>query len=282
MARPLRPLVDDGIYHVYNRGNALQSIFDIDEQRTEFLRTFRRVRDLCDWTCLSYCLMGNHYHLVVRTPVPNLAEGMRQLNSSYAQAFNRRRGVPGPVFQGRYGSKLVQRDDHFLTTLKYVALNPVEAGLCRRPEAWPWSAHSALLGLTSSDVVDVKETLALIEPDPASAISTYRRFVDAETAPSAPHAHGGIVVGDASFAAAAIARASMQSREMPLRQRLAGRPGLSELFAGDRDAGLLSAYFTYGYSQREIGNHLGRHYSTISRLLRAAEEAKCGNERLDP
>src|SRR3954454_8030369 len=146
MARPLRPLVEDGIYHVYNRGNALQAIFERREQRVEFLRILARVRDRCDWSCLSYCLMGNHYHLLVRTPVPNLPEGMRQLGSSYAQCFNRGRDKPGPIFQGRYKCKLVQHDAHYVATLRYLALNPVAAGLCAAPEEWPWSAHNAIAG----------------------------------------------------------------------------------------------------------------------------------------
>ena len=90
MARPLRLQVHGGIYHVYNRGNAKQPIFASREDRNAFLTLLREVRDLCRWRCLSYCLMGNHYHLVIETPLPNLARGMRQLNSAYAQAFNRR------------------------------------------------------------------------------------------------------------------------------------------------------------------------------------------------
>jgi putative transposase len=266
MARPLRPEVSDGIYHVYNRGNAKQPIFEDDEDRTCFLRTFRAVRKLCDWRCLSYCLLGNHYHLLIRTPVPNLARGMRQLNSTYAQAFNRRRDRAGHVFQGRYGARLVERDEHFLSTLRYIALNPVEAGLCDRPEQWPWSAHGALRGLAGSDMVDVDEALGLLGSSPSEARAIYLGATADSAIRESPEARGEIVVGSPEFAAAAIDNVSSVSREMPLRQRLAGRPGLDMLLR-EGDEGLLAAYYDYGYSQREIADGLGCHYSTVCRRL---------------
>jgi putative transposase len=268
MARPLRPQVEDGIYHVYNRGNAREAILQQDEDRFDFIRKFKAVRALCDWSCLSYCLLDNHYHLVIRTPVPNLARGMRQLNSTYAQAFNRRRDRPGHVFQGRYGARLIQRDEHLLATLKYVALNPVEAGLCERAEGWRWSGHAALLGVVGSEVVDVPGTLALLDDQPDRARSIYREATSAELCPNMPEARGDVVVGEPEFAMAAIGSTAGLSREIPLRQRLAGRPDLDVLLAEGR-AGVLSAYHSHGYSQREIADQLGCHYSTVSRYLAA-------------
>jgi REP-associated tyrosine transposase len=268
MARPLRPQVEDGIYHVYNRGNAREPILDRDDDRVDFIRKFKAVLALCDWLCLSYCLLDNHYHLVIRTPVANLARGMRQLNSTYAQAFNRRRDRPGHVFQGRYGARLIQRDEHLLATLKYVALNPVEAGLCERAEDWRWSGHAALLGLTGSGVVDVPATLALLDEQPDTARAIYRDATATEPRSNMPAARGDVVLGDREFAMAAIGRTGRLSREIPLRQRLAWRPDLDVLLAEGR-AGVLSAYHSYGYSQREIADHLGCHYSTVSRYLSA-------------
>ena len=269
MARPLRPLVPDGIYHVFNRSNALQPIFAREDQRLEFLRILARVRERCEWNCLSYCLMGNHYHLVVRTPVPNLPDGMRELGSSYAQRFNRGRERPGPVFEGRYKAKLIQSDAHYIVTLRYLALNPVAHGFCDCPEAWRWSGHAELAGLAEPGIVDVREALALVDDEPERARSIYLAHIADRAGLVAPEALGGIIVGDRHFATAALVKAA-QSPEMPLAQRLADRPPLGELFAGDRDEALLAAYVEFGYTQREISEHLGCHYSTASRWIRDA------------
>jgi putative transposase len=271
MARALRPQIEDGLYHVYNRGNAREPIFEDDEDRLGFLEIFRSVRRLCGWSCLSYCLLDNHYHLVVRTPMPNLARGMRQLNSTYAQTFNRRRDRVGHVFQGRYGARLIQRDEHLLATLGYIARNPVKAGLCERAEEWPWSGHAAILGLARCNVVDVRETLALLDEHPGKALAAYRRAAASDGDGELPSTRGDIVVGNADFAATAIATVPSVSREMPLRQRLAGRPDLGVLLA-EGHAGLHAAYFDYGYSQSEIADHLECHYSTVSRRLREERE----------
>jgi REP element-mobilizing transposase RayT len=269
MARSLRPLIEDGIYHVFNRGNALQPIFERRDQRALFLRILDRVCERCDWSCLAFCLMGNHYHLVIRTPIPNISSGMRELGSSYAQAFNQDREMPGPVFQGRFKAKLIQSDAYLLAALRYLALNPVEAGLCGRPEEWRWSAHNAILGLDEPGVVDVRQTLALLDEDPRRARTIYRCAIAHPADPVAPEALGGIIVGDRTFAGIALAQ-SVRSPEMPMRQRLADRPELAALLAGDRDEGLLAAYVDHGYSQREIAEQLGCHYSTISRWIRDA------------
>ena len=101
MARPLRPQVENGVYHVFNRGNAREPIFRDDADRAQFIATFKRVKRLCGWSCLAYCLLVNHYHLVVRTPRPDLSRGMARLDSGYAQAFNRRHDRVGHLFQGR-------------------------------------------------------------------------------------------------------------------------------------------------------------------------------------
>jgi putative transposase len=274
MARPLRPQVENGVYHVSNRGNAQQRIFGDDLDRAEFIRTLLKVRRLCRWSVLSYCLLGNHYHLVLRTPQPDLARGMRQLNSRYAQAFNRRHQRVGHVFQGRYTSRLIQREDHLAATIRYVALNPVAAGLCARPEEWPWSGHPELLGVLPARVVDLDECLSLLPSFGSDRFSPYLKLFADDAPAELPEARGGIIVGDAAFAERAVAAAPGPSIEMPKRHRLAGRPDLDAIPAGDRADWLIAAYYEYGYSQREIAEHLGRHYATVSRWLRDAEQAR--------
>jgi putative transposase len=124
MPRPLRVLVPGGTYHLLSRGNARQPIFRDDEDRLAFIRTTLQVRSRFGWRVLTYCLMGNHYHLVVRTPAPTLSRAVRQLNGVHAQRFNRRHGRVGHVFGGRFKAILVETDRHLLELARYVALTP--------------------------------------------------------------------------------------------------------------------------------------------------------------
>ena len=93
------------------------------------------------WACGSMCLMGTHYHLLLVTPEADLDAGMHSLNGRYAQTFNHRHGTRGHVFQSRYQARFIQTDGHLAEVTRYIAMNPVEAGLCRRPGDWPWSSY---------------------------------------------------------------------------------------------------------------------------------------------
>ena len=147
MARPLRIQLPGAIYHVMSRGTGPCVIFRDDTDRAIFLRRLRRATSECQWQCHAYCLMATHYHLLLETPLANLAIGMKLINSGYAQGFNRRHKRVGALFQGRYYSVLIDDERHFHQAALYIALNPVRAGLCAQPEDWPWSG-SLLRGLT--------------------------------------------------------------------------------------------------------------------------------------
>jgi REP-associated tyrosine transposase len=125
---------------VYARGNAQQAIYRDDTDRLIYLRLLGVVVGVTDWRCLAYCLMDNHVHLLVETPRPNLGVGMQDLHGSYGRRFNDRHGRSGHVFQGRFGAKRVTRDAQLWTTVRYIALNPVRAGLCTDPRQWRWSS----------------------------------------------------------------------------------------------------------------------------------------------
>ena len=134
MARPLRIEYAGALYHLTSRGNARRPIFKDDKDRESFLNTLKRVNDRYHWLCHAYCLMNNHYHLVVETPEGNLSQGMRQLNGVYTQSYNRRHGRVGHLFQGRYKAIVVQRESYLLEVCRYVVLNPVRAKAVVRPE----------------------------------------------------------------------------------------------------------------------------------------------------
>ena len=127
---------------MWSRGAVKQTIFISDDDRREYLARLGKVVEFMSWHCLAFCLMGNHMHLLVETPAPNLGAGMCRLHGPYAQAFNRRHEKSGHVFGARFDSKLMKNDVQLWMTTNYIVQNPVRAGLCRRPEAWPWSSHA--------------------------------------------------------------------------------------------------------------------------------------------
>ena len=136
MARPLRIEYPGAVYHVTGRGNERKAIFREDQDRKAFLDTLHAVTLRYHWLCHAYCLMNNHYHLVIETPDGNLSLGMRQLNGVYTQGFNRRHKRAGHLFQGRFKAVVVQKESHLLETCRYVVLNPVRGRRVDRPDRW--------------------------------------------------------------------------------------------------------------------------------------------------
>ena len=133
MARPLRLKYPRAVYHVTSRGNARQHIVSDDRDRALFLEQLAQVIDRFGWRCHAYCLMDNHDHLLIETPTPNLSQGMRQLNSTYTQAVNRRHHLVGHLFQGRFTALLVETDADLLELSRAVVRNPVRAKVVPHP-----------------------------------------------------------------------------------------------------------------------------------------------------
>jgi putative transposase len=179
MPRPLRPEEANGIFHIATRSIFEGPAFTNAADRWDFIGTLARVVELCDWRCKSYCLMGTHYHLVVQTPKPNLSSGMQLLNGRYAQNFNRRHGRRGHLFDSRFYSILIKTDTHLLTALRYVARNPVTAGLCRAPADWRWSSYRAVAGLDPAlRLLDVEGVLDLFSASRDAARAEFVRLVE--------------------------------------------------------------------------------------------------------
>ena len=145
MPRKPREEVAGGIFHVYARGNDKRLIYRDDFDRNAYLRLLAGTVRRCRWRLLAFCLMENHVHLLIETPEANLGVGMQRLHSDYAHQFNQRHGRSGHVFQGRYGAVRAERDEQLWGAAAYIAMNPVEAGLCKDPEEWPWGSHRAIV-----------------------------------------------------------------------------------------------------------------------------------------
>ena len=145
MARELRMDYEPGVHHVWARGNGRQVIYLADADRHLYLGLLGRCIDRMDWSCLAYCLMDNHLHLLIETRKANLSGGMQLLHGRYGGDFNRRHRRSGHVFQGRFGAKPMEDEQQLLSTLGYIAANPVDANLCGTPDEWRWSSHGALV-----------------------------------------------------------------------------------------------------------------------------------------
>jgi REP element-mobilizing transposase RayT len=141
MGRLPRYQAAGAIYHVTSRGTGPCVIFDDESDRRTFLSILDVTARRLSWTVHAYCLMDTHYHVLVETEAANIALGMQRINSLYATSYNRRHSRVGALFQGRYGACVVQTERHYAEIARYIALNPVKAGLCNDAEAWPWSGY---------------------------------------------------------------------------------------------------------------------------------------------
>jgi len=177
MARRRRIQTPDLVRHVMARGNGRMTIFLDDYDYRQFIQLFRQVVEDFRLECWNYCLMPNHYHATVRPALPNVSTAMQQLNSRYAQWWNRRHAKVGHVFQGRFKAQIVQRDSYALALSRYVALNPVRARLVERPEQWRWSSFAPTIGLRPiPPFLAVEATLALFGEGDQS--TRQKRFAD--------------------------------------------------------------------------------------------------------
>jgi putative transposase len=172
--RELRPLVPNGIYHVTIRGVRQTPLFCEERDWLRYLDFLGDCVERFGWRCHSYCLMPNHVHLLLQTPEPNLPQGMQRLNLRYAIRFNRRYGFKGHAFDRRYWSSLVKTDSYLVGLARYIARNPVRAGLVEYPSQWRWSSYAALARLADGpDFMDARESRLLF-----GAAKQLRDFVE--------------------------------------------------------------------------------------------------------
>jgi putative transposase len=147
MPRPLRPKIEKGIYHIFNRGNRRTPIFLDDADFERFLQLLKELGRKFGWPFFAYCLMTNHFHLVVETPEGDVSAGMHRVGFLYAQYFNRKYAFDGHVFQGRFKTVVIRSDVQLLAAVRYVLTNPVRAGLTVTAEQWRWSSYRATVGI---------------------------------------------------------------------------------------------------------------------------------------
>ena len=274
MSRPLRIEFAGGLYHVTSRGDRREAIFLSDPDRLVFLALLEEVVLTYNWVVHAYCLMDNHYHLLIETPDANLSKGMRQLNGIYTQRFNRLHGRVGHVFQGRYKAVIIQKDEYLLEVARYIVLNPVRAQMLYNPADWPWSSYRATAGLDETPCWLVTDwLLSAFSQQRVAAIEGYCRFVaDGKNQPKPwQKLRNQVFLGSDSFVAELLSRIQDEPlQEIPSAQRrppAQSLPQIAEQYQ-DRDGAIFHAYASGGYSLQAISDYFGLHYYSVSRIVK--------------
>ncbi len=180
MARPLRLEYEGALWHITARGNERKNIYRSDADRRLFLSLLGEAVERYRWILHEYTLMSNHYHLVIETPEKTLSRGMQWLNGQYAKKFNKRHKRVGHLFQGRFKGQLVEKESYLLELIRYVALNPVRAGMVARPEEYRWSSYRATVGLEPAPGwLTTSWVLRQFSTDAKRAATRFAEFVDA-------------------------------------------------------------------------------------------------------
>jgi putative transposase len=273
MARNPRPVFPGAVYHVMARGVRKSPIFIDDVDRRKYLRLLACAVKTYACLCYVYCLMGNHYHLVIKTPRGNFSRFSQYLNGEYAKYFNRRHKYSGHVYDGRCKSPLIEDNEYLASAIAYVLRNPIEAQLVTKAGQWKWSSYQATVGNCSCPEFLTLDWLPRV---------FMTKTVEAACRRLAAHVHATdndydidaeIVRGSARFhqhARKVIGRTLYKMR-VPRSFRALGRPGLDELFAGvkkaDRRKIILRAQIAHGYLLSEIARYLDLHPTTISRIV---------------
>ena len=280
MARPLRIEFPGGLYHVTSRGDRREDIYLCDADRQRWVDLLGEVCTRFNWFCHAYCLMDNHFHIVVETVDGNLSAGMRQLNGVYTQWHNRTHNREGHVFQGRFKAIMVQREAYLLELARYVVLNPVRAGMCNMPEDWPWSSYRMMQGQATSGQTSTPPWLQrnwVLSQFGSNLQTAERAYVDHVRAgmglPSVwEELQGQMYLGDDEFVERmgekVSAKRSIDS-EIPRLQRRAKAPPLAVFVAiADRNTAIAQAFATGCYSMKEIAQGFDIHYATVSRIVK--------------
>jgi putative transposase len=289
MSRPLRIEFPEAIYHVTSRGNRKDAIFLDDRDRHQWLDVLEQVAHRFDVRVLAYCLMGNHFHIVLQTRRANLSTLMRHLNGVYSQMFNRRHQTTGHLFQGRFHSSLVDRDEYLLTLCAYVELNPVRAGLVKTAAAWRWSSYRANTGAVEAPAwlaVNIVHDIVLGR-DVRDVRIRRRAWAAYESLVQDAHASasGGvkprqqIFIGDECFVERMQARATRErlaAHEIPSVQRRLPKTAKASLAhwlprCCHREEAVCNAHCRDGISIVEIARQLGLSSSWVGRLVRRGE-----------
>jgi putative transposase len=287
MGRDSRVLIPGATYHVMNRGNRKERIYEDDRDRRRFLRIFIAEKERYGVDLLAGCPMGNHFHAIVNTPHGNLSDFMEQLEGQFAKYSNWRYGRVGHLFQGRFRGVLIEHDVHLLIALCYVFFNPLSAGLCSKPQDYRWSSYAATIGLAPCPSYLSIDWLLTLFPEATleDAQSRFHKLMcegrpvvgyleqrDALVDPEALHRVIRSYTGE-----------QLRLGMLPQMYRSELRSSLTELFpdgitAPARADAIFDAHVAQGYTLAEIARTLGICPQRVSQIYRMVRNSR-RNER---
>jgi putative transposase len=260
MSRRARIRLPDGVYHVTTHGDGDMMIFEEPSEKCRLLDLLAETAKKSDWAMYAWCIMGNHYHFLLKTPEDNLSEGMHHINMGYGEWYNKGRGRHGHVFQDRFFSILITEDSHLLEASRYVVLNPLRAGLVATLHEWPWSSYSAaVLGTSSRVPLRDRELMGMFSREEAESRHLYRAFIQAGIGLKKPDC---LLIGRARQWVDSRYRAQSESgQDAALRKPLSGQtPGMTEVSR-------VVSLHEQGLSLRAIAAALGISHMTVQRYL---------------
>jgi len=173
MARPYRLQGEGYLYHITSRGDDRKRVYVSEYDYEKFLEYLLKAKEKYNFFVFAYCLMSNHYHLLIETAQPNLSRIMQYTNTAYTVYYNRKRNRSGHLFQGRYKSIIIEGDSYFLELTRYMHLNPVRAGMVETPEEYKWSSFREYVNKNMNSVIDRQEIVKYYKINP----SKYKQFV---------------------------------------------------------------------------------------------------------
>lgn len=269
MARPLRVEFPGALYYISSIGNGGNNIFKDSDDGNLLLGSLEGCCKRFNWKCQAFCFMSDRYHLVVETTKSNLSKGMRQLNGTYTQKYNRRHNIGGHVFQGRYKSILVQRDKFLVFLIKEIFLFPLNAGFVKHPSQFKWASCKYLYGK--------EETPNWLDSrwfsEGFNSIEEFNDFVMNEENPKVLNkTRKQIYLGDDDFILDIQKKIEEEglSKEIP---RVQLTKPVSKTYSEflsksqNKDEAIAKTYLTGKYTLKEVGDHVGLHYSGISKIV---------------
>ena len=279
MSRPVRIEFPGAVYHVTSKGSDGQIVFGDADDRGVFLNVLDNVVARFGWLIHSYVLMDDHYDLVVEVPEGNLSKGMRQLNGVYTQHVNRRHAQEGPIFHGRFKSILLEKKNYLLPVCRHVVTDPVRLKSAVNFSSYKWSSYRALAGQVKAPTflhkADVLNYFGKREND---AQRKYREYVKKGVGENSPleQRTNQVLLGSNRFLSEMqpILLGDKLIKRGPVAVKR--RRSLNALFKkvnnktrGERNELMKKAHVDFGYTLMQIGDHLGLHYTTVSKVVNA-------------
>jgi len=295
MARHLRIQFCGGLYHVISRGNEKRDIFRDNRDRNHYLEILSRYKAELEFNLYCYVLMPNHTHLLIETPLGNIAKIMLCVNTSYATYFNKRHNRVGHLFQGRYKSIIVEKENYLLQLIRYIHLNPLRAGIAERLEEYRWSSHRTYLsGLDKTELIRVDSVLLHFGGSLRESIRGYRDFMSSLPGDRDIEIRDGMFIGEDEFVEDMAKKMRLNDSKTPSRRVEKGTISLNRIVAIlSREGGLPAAEIRFsrrrnatqvrdmaiwiarklsGKTLRELGEYFGgMRYQTVSKAIQKIE-----------